>query len=385
MKMTDGMSIQNHRHIVFCVEHYNPLGLVRSLGENGISPDIIVIKSSRKLTSASKYVSTCHYVDSIKSGYSLLLDLYGHEKYKPFVYTADDQITNYLDSKYDEIKDKFYFYNAGQAEHIAEFQNKDNILKLAGKHGLQYLKTYVVDVGEIPEEIEYPVITKAIISTLDNWKGDMHICRNEEELRAAYKTIRSPRVLLQKYIEKKNELCLEGLSVNQGNNVLISIASQYNYLLEDSYSPYMTVRNLHNNEIEQILKAMIKDIGFEGIFEIEFLVDQDDQLYFLEINFRNSTWSYASTVAGMPLPIIWSRGMLNPLVVEAAYREIKEPFTAMVEFDDYIKRVKRHKVSRMVWIADLKKSKCKYYYGRRDSKPFFMMLYSIIVAKFKKH
>lgn len=383
--MTEEMNIQNHKHIVFCVEHYNPLGLVRSLGENGISPDIIVIKSSRKLTSASRYVHACHYVDSIKSGYNLLLDLYGHEQNKPFVYTADDQITNYLDSKYDEIKDRFYFYNAGKMGRVAEFQNKDNILKLAEKHGLQYLKTYVVDVGDIPDGIEYPIITKAIISTLDNWKGDMHICRSEEELRTAYRTIRSPRVLLQKYIEKKNELCLEGVSVNKGNNVLISIASQYNYLLEDSYSPYMTVRNLHNDKVEESLKAMIKDMGFEGVFEVEFLVDQDDQLYFLEINFRNSTWSYASTVAEMPLPVIWSKGMLNPEVVESAYREIKEPFTAMVEFDDYVKRVKRRKVSMMTWMTDFRKSKCKYYYGRHDSKPFFMMLYSIIAAKFKKH
>lgn len=383
--MTEEMNVQNHKHIVFCVEHYNPLGLVRSLGENGVSPDIIVIKSSRKLTSASRYVHTCHYVDSIKSGYNLLLDLYGHEQNKPFVYTADDQITNYLDSKYDEIKDKFYFYNAGKMGRVAEFQNKDNILILAERHGLQYLKTYVVDVGDIPDGIEYPIITKAIISTLDNWKGDMHICRSEEELRTAYRTIRSPRVLLQKYIEKKNELCLEGVSVNKGNNVLISIASQYNYLLEDSYSPYMTVRNLHNDKVEKPLKAMIKDMGFEGIFEVEFLVDQDDQLYFLEINFRNSTWSYASTVAEMPLPVIWAKGMLDPEVVESAYREIKEPFTAMVEFDDYVKRVKHRKVSMMTWMTDFRKSKCKYYYGRHDSKPFFMMLYSIVAAKFKRH
>lgn len=383
--MSSNMSIQDHKHVVFCVEHYNPLGLVRSLGENGVRPDIIVIKSSRKLTSSSKYVEKCHYVESIQQGYELLLNVYGSEKNKPFVYTADDQITNYLDSKYDEIKDKFYFYNAGKAGRVAEFQNKDNILKLAEKHGLQYLKTYVVNVGEIPQGIEYPIITKAIISTLDNWKGDMHICRNEEELREAYKKIRSPKVLLQKYIEKKNELCLEGVSVNRGNNMLISIASQYNYLLEDSYSPYMTVSNLHNEQVRKSLEAMIKDMGFEGIFEVEFLVDQDDQLYFLEINFRNSTWSYASTVAGMPLPIIWSKGMLNPKVMESAYRTIEKPFTAMVEFDDYVKRVKRHKVTVFKWIKDFRSSRCKYYYGRHDSKPFFMMLYSIVAAKIKRH
>ena len=85
----------------------------------------------------------------------------------------------------------------------------------AEKHGIPFLKTWTVDKGEIPEDIQYPIITKAIISTLDNWKGDMIICHNENDLRNAYKVIRSPKVLLQKYIVKKNELCMEGISGNE--------------------------------------------------------------------------------------------------------------------------------------------------------------------------
>lgn len=32
-------------------------------------------------------------------------------------------------------------------------------------------------------------------------------------------------------------------------------------------------------------------------------MDADGKLWFLEINFRNSTWSLASMKAGIPLPI----------------------------------------------------------------------------------
>lgn len=382
MKTID--TIEQHKHIVFCMEHYNPLGIVRSLGESGIFPDIIVLRSPRKLTSKSKYIRQCYFVDSIEAGYNYLVEKYGREELKPFVYTSDDQITNFLDSKYEEIKDKFYFYNAGQSGRVAEFQNKDRILQIAHKHGLQYLKTFAVNVGDIPEGLEYPIITKAIISTIDNWKGDMFICHDESELREAYKHIRSPRVLLQKYIQKKNELCLEGTSVNHGKNILISIASHYNYLLKDSYSPFMTVQNLHNKKVEDSLKLMFSEIGFEGIFEVEFLVDKDDQLYFLEINFRNSTWSYASTIAGMPLPVIWAKGMLEPSSLLRSYREIKEPFWAMVEFDDFVKRVKKHKVTLRKWFFDFKRCKCKYYWGRNDSSPFFSMFESILISKWHR-
>ena len=43
---------------------------------------------------------------------------------------------------------------------------KDTILQLAEKHGIPVLKNIVVDKGEVPEGLEYPVITKAAISTM---------------------------------------------------------------------------------------------------------------------------------------------------------------------------------------------------------------------------
>lgn len=372
--------VKEHLHIVFGFEHYNPLGIVRSLGENGIQPICIIIRDPRPITSKSKYVGKIHMVDSIDEGYQILVSLYGKEKKKPFVYASDDQVTNLMDSKYEELKDKFFFYNAGASGRIAEFQNKDNILQLASRHGISYLKTYAVNRGEIPEGLEYPIITKAIISTFDNWKEDMIICHNEQELRDAYKVIKSDRVLLQKYIVKKNELCMEGYSVNRGRNVVITIASSYNYQLEDCYSPYMTVTSLENQNLRERLESMIAEVGFEGIFEIEFLVDQDDSLYFLEINFRNSTWSYASTIAGMNLPLNWAIGMINPEETKNVLKKIEKPFTAMVEFDDFRRRVKGKKISFVNWYADFKKAKCKYYCASNDYKPVL----AVVWAKFNR-
>ena len=42
--------------IVLCGEHYNPLGIIRSLGEAGIKPIAIVKKNEFQLTSKSKYI-----------------------------------------------------------------------------------------------------------------------------------------------------------------------------------------------------------------------------------------------------------------------------------------------------------------------------------------
>ena len=365
-------------YIVFGFEHYNPLGIVRSLGEHGKNPIGIIIRNKRKITSKSKYLNKIYFVDSIEEGYEILKNKFSGKD--NFIYTSDDQIENYLDDHYEDLKDNFYFFNCGEKGRVAYFQNKSNILKMAEKHNIPFLKTWVVNKGDIPKDIEYPIITKAIISTLDNWKDDMIICHDRDELVEAYKVIRSEQVLLQKYIKKKNELCLEGCSVNHGKDVLISIASKYNYQLADSYSPYMTVDNFKDEVLKRKLKDMLSDIGFEGIFEIEFLIGQDNKLYFLEINFRNSTWSYASTVASMPLPVIWANGMLENCDISDCEVQIEKPFKGIVEFDDYRRRVKTGMISKKKWFKDLKEARCRYYLASHDIRPFL----SVCVHKLMK-
>lgn len=360
-------------YIVFCGEHYNPLGIVRSLGEEKIKPIVIIKKSSFRLTSKSKYIKKLHFVDTIEEGFEILLKSYANFNCPPYVYTADDKTMTYIDQHYEQIKGKVICFNAGDSGRITYYMNKDNINKIAIKHGLNVLKAVVVNKGEIPNGLEYPVITKPIASTVGAWKNDMYICNNVEELKEAYGKILSDKMLLQKYIHKKNEYCLEGMSVAHGNSVAISIASSYNYILDNGYSPYMTVRNFDRMELGSKLSSMLNEIGYEGIFEIEFLVDQDDKLWFCEINFRNSTWSYASTCAGMNLPFQWSKSMETGRIESNFIKKIPSNFTAMVEVHDYANRVKSGKISKIQWLRELKNCKCRYFLGKKDIMPVLSM------------
>lgn len=364
---------KDHLCVVMAIEHYNPLGQIRSLGEAGVNPVYIAIKGRAKIASASKYISKCHYADSVEEGYEILMKEYGDvaEKtgLKPYVFSSDDKGVGFLDLHYDELKEKFICFNAGKQGRINEFMDKFNILELARKHGLNVLENKSCKRGEIPEGIEYPVITKSISPNVGAWKGDVHICHNQEELMAAYEQIQAHTVLVQHYIEKQNEYCMEGFSANKGNDVLIAIVSTYDYLLPDYYSPYMTCRNMENDRIRIALEGMFAEIGFEGIFEVEFLIDQDGTYYFGEINFRNSTWSYASTKAGMPLPVLWAETQDQGFMNDDVRKEF-EPFHAMVEPIDYAKRVKTGKMDLAEWIVAFKEAKCGYYYSAEDIEPW---------------
>lgn len=377
------MNLNDHKFIVFAEEHYNPLGVIRSLGEQGIHPIAIIIEGNPVLASKSKWLSKVYYVKNREEGVKVLLDNYANEIYKPFLYFCDDTTVNFFNEYYFDLRDKFYFFNAGKKGKISFFLNKENIGKLALKHGLNFLEEMVVNRRDIPKQIEYPVITKSIDSTKSGWKNDMHICHNFHDLQNALNSISSPQVMIQKYINKKNEYCLEGFSCPNGSDICITIESTYNYNLPMTYSPYMTVNNFSNkNNVLKGLKSMFQEIGFEGIFEVEFLEGEDGTLYFGEINFRNSTWSYASTCAGMNLPILWASAMISGKISSKSFCKIeKNKFKAMVELTDFKERVIYRHYSIIKWLNDLKNCQCRYYLGKNDIKPVLMMLWERILRK----
>ena len=170
-------SLDTRKIIVVGMEHYNPLGLIRILGKNGISPDYIAIKHKSKVASLSKYVSKVHHVDNIEQAVELLLSEYGTGYDEaPVILTTDDDVQSLIDDRYEEFKDRFIFFNSGRAGRTTEFMDKKKILDVAKKNGLQILDTWSVKKGDIPDDLTYPIITKSISPNVGGWKSDVFIC-----------------------------------------------------------------------------------------------------------------------------------------------------------------------------------------------------------------
>jgi len=368
--------IQDHQFIVFGVEHYNPLTVIRTLGVRGIYPVFIGIKNKSRVASKSKYVRKNHYVETIEEGYRVLMDTYGgFQSEKPFLIVTDDDVQSYLDLRYDELKERFLFFHAGKKGRVTEFMDKKNILDLAKRHGLDILPTVVTDHGVVPENLDYPILTKSISPNMGGWKSDVHICYSAEELSKAYAHILSPKVLIQPYLDKKNEYCIDGFSIDKGRQMFAPMAATYNYLLPGYYSPYMTFHSFDNEMMKEACRNMLEEIGFEGIFSIEFLIDKEDRFYFTEINFRNSPWNYAASFLGMPIPVLWAEAMLSGKVDNRWYKNpIPENFTAMIEPVDYGKRVLGGMAEAADWLIDFKTTQCPFYFDADDPEPFKEMV-----------
>ena len=363
-------SYNGHKVIVFAQEHYNPLGQIRSLGENGINPIYFSLKRNHEIAVYSKYISKLHRVNTLEEGYNTLLREYGDFDYdhRPYILFSDDKCISFMDNHYDELKDKFILFNASSAGHINHFMNKYNILQAAKECGFDILDSWLVKKGEIPENIQYPIITKGINPSTGGYKSDVFICENEKELMEAYKKIISSEVLIQKFIDKENEYALQGFSVNHGDNIFVATAIKFNYLIKGYYSPYMKVSVFDNKIIDKKLRLLMKKTGYEGIFEAEFLIDKDGKYYFLEINFRASAWNYTGSLAGMPLSYLWVKSMDRGNIDPHDYKKFDD-FMCMSEAIDFGKRVDTGKISLIQWLFDFKQAKT-FIFNEKDPEPF---------------
>lgn len=364
-------------YIVFISkEHYNPLGIVRTLGEAGIRPIVVIVEGEPKFVGQSKYVKEKYYVNNPEDGIKLIIDRFARDGEKSFILTGDDVSVMTLDKHYDQLKEHFYFYNAGETGRIIHFMNKDNMIELAIKHGLNVARTWKVRVGEIPADIEFPIMTKAINSFGEEWKDIVYICHDAEELKTAYSKMKSKEILLQRYVDKIDEVSFDGFSVDHGTQAIILTEVYQEYCIPDKYSPYWDVKNNTDLATTAKIKEVIKEIGLEGIFEFEFMVDKDRKLWFLEINFRNTALGYSTTAAGMPQVTLWCDAMVRKEIDEKAIiKKIPDGLKAMAECFDYDARVKTGMVPKKEWMKQYKACQCKLYKGHDDNIPFYRFMW----------
>jgi acetyl-CoA carboxylase biotin carboxylase subunit len=146
----------------------------------------------------------------------------------------------------------------------------------------------------IASQIGYPVMIKA--SAGGGGRG-MRIVRDADELRAALPQAQhesqvafgNPAVYIEKYIETARHIEIQVLGDEHGNIVHLgerecSIQRRHQKLIEESPSPVIT-SELRRRMGEVAVKAC-REIGYVSAGTMEFLLDEDKNFYFMEMNTR---------------------------------------------------------------------------------------------------
>lgn len=376
--------VKKHKHICFGIDNYVTLGVVRSLGDVGIMPIVILHKQNPiHLVIHSKYAKNCTIVDSLEEGLNLIIEKYGNESLKPFIHSSDDWVESFLDQHYGQLKDKFIFFHGSRQGVVTESMNKANINKIAEECGCNVPKYEVVKRGELPQTVSFPVITKGIISIEGGWKKDVIICKDENELLDAYQVIKSETVLLCEFIEKKTELCLDGFAANDGKDVCLPFETNYLTFLDGQYGNYMKMIPFTRDEVHQQIQRILTKIGYNGVCEIEFLIDKNDKLWFLEVNFRNSTWSNAIKYGGVNLPVEWAKARLRGGIDFDSLTPRKTPYTCMVEPAEFRLFVLSGKMKFSEWYKNWRSTDFYFFYQKQDPWPFYSIFINGIKSKMK--
>lgn len=369
--------------IIFGNNLQNTLGLVRSVGMKGYEVILLLepIKKSNCYVRHSKYISKIHYLNSLQEGIDVLLREYGNELEKPVVLCGSDPTICMLDAHYEQLKDKFHIFNAGEQGRINLFEDKLNQFKIAEQCGIRTIRTWhISDITKLPSDIPCPCLVKGN-NSVTSTKGDLFICHSKEELTHSLKE--GIDYLVQEYIEKDYELNINGFSYNHGNNVFIPAG--IHKLRDGLYEQGLFMRLDSIEEFPELdvekLKLFIKKIGYEGIFSIEFLC-KDNAYYLLEINMRNDGCGWLYTSGGINYPYLWIKyceGNLTQNFLDGL-KLINHTYL-MHENDMY--NLVRGKVSLWQWINDFQKTKAFYIANSKDPMPFIVSTW-IHVRQFGK-
>ncbi len=172
-----------------------------------------------------------------------------------------------------------------------EIAEAANVHTVPGSDGLL---TTEQEALETAERIGYPVLIKA---TAGGGGKGMRVARNDISLKAgvkqaaqeAEKAFKNAGVYLEKYIERPRHVEVQILADQHGNAVHLwerdcSLQRKHQKLVEESPAP-----NLPLSVRQDICKSAVRLVETAGYYNagtVEFLVDQDNQYYFIEVNAR---------------------------------------------------------------------------------------------------
>ena len=252
-------------HLTYCDESY-------LLGDDPLKGSYL---NTEKLIEISKKFS----VDAIHPGYGFLSENSGFVK--------------------ELNKEKIIFIGPSHKA-IELMGDKIESKKIAKKAGVNCIPGYEHAIKNVREglneakKIGYPVMIKA--SAGGGGKG-MRIAKDKnefEELLTAAKNealnaFGDDRVFIEKYIEKPRHIEMQILADNHGNIIWLgerecSIQRRHQKIIEEAPSSF--IDNVTRVKMGEQAISLAKEVNYSSAGTVEFVVDQKQNFYFLEMNTR---------------------------------------------------------------------------------------------------
>lgn len=185
-------------------------------------------------------------------------------------------------------------------EVIRKLGNKVEARNILAKAGIPVVpgSTVVIrskkEAQKVIDQIGYPVILKAAMG--GGGRG-MRVIWKKEEFDSSFNLAQQeakvafgkPELYIEKYLTRARHIEFQIMADNFGQIVHFgerncSIQRRYQKLIEESPSPFIDQEM--RNKMGNIAVKVAKELGYTGAGTVEFLVDENKEFYFMEMNTR---------------------------------------------------------------------------------------------------
>ena len=179
----------------------------------------------------------------------------------------------------------------GNKSKAKETMKKAGVPVVPGSDGLVQSKKQAI---EIANQIKYPVILKA--SAGGGGRG-IRIAYTEEELKKEYDIVKQEAkvafnddsIYIEKFIENPRHIEIQILADEHGNCIHLgerdcSVQRRNQKVLEET--PSSVISEETRTKMGEVAVKAVKEIGYSNAGTIEFLVDKNQDFYFMEMNTR---------------------------------------------------------------------------------------------------
>ena len=147
---------------------------------------------------------------------------------------------------------------------------------------------------EVAQDIGYPVMLKA--SAGGGGKG-MRVAHNDDECRDGFEraanearsSFGDDRIFIEKFIEEPRHIEIQVMADSHGNTIYLnerecSLQRRHQKVIEEAPSPFLDAAT--RKKMGEQAVALAKAVDYESAGTVEFIVDQQRNFYFLEMNTR---------------------------------------------------------------------------------------------------
>ena len=342
-----------HVDLVIIGQNYSTsLGLIQAAGEAGFTVGVIHYSAHRTshlpLEFKSKYVIK-HFIANRQNERALLdilIEWFACDSKKSVLLPSDDYCSALIDRNSSVLKEFFHVPTINSmSDETAHSMDKSFQLRKAIEAGLSTAHCWSVELDgkrpiDLPDGLSFPCITKPLKS-IGSSKSFIRCCENKDDLRKALEEINRSRpcpILIEELINIDAEYTIPVLAM--GKEILIPAFLRKTRVGSETHKGVTITGSVISSsrfiDIVAGLKRLIRNMGLQGIFDIE-LLRSGDAFYFNEINLRYGAAGYALTRAGINMPALWIEYCLGrqPKVGNLSFKEGLSFVSDKAALDDF--------------------------------------------------